>query len=499
MQPVILAGGKNSRLGKLSTFPKLIIPFCKDGKTTTVLKYYSDFFRNLTVIIHEQYYRMVENYIRSNNINNVNLVISTVQTGSYDTIMSVYDKLPKNDVLFIWSDLIVDCNEFRETPVSNTIYIKDGKFRCYADGLKVTSVDNNSGNVPGVYFIKYLKQLKRLSASDLAFAFNHIGFNTVRLNSSIVELRDFNTYCNFTIGTSVLTRTFNSINFIGDIVLKTSNKQYKHLIDDENVWYRKAKQLKLRDFIPKRYFKFGRTLCLEYLKRPYRPLASYASDTYDCWIDFDSLFKTISDLHNSDTVSVSFETYYTDSKIEIVDKTLKRISSIAEMLVSDVDLNLPGKLQSVLDIVVSKYYKEQDNYGFFHGDLNGSNVLYDGNSSFKFLDPRGYFGNTKLYGPMWYERAKVLYMCSGYDAFNKYFDYLYYSSDDYVAPKPIFASYSPELSAIDYMLLGVIYLSLTSYICDNIFKVNIAYEHGLKLLNKGLKLYEEEKSKNESI
>jgi hypothetical protein len=55
---------------------------------------------------------------------------------------------------------------------------------------------------------------------------------------------------------------------------------------------------------------------------------------------------------------------------------------------------------------------------FFHGDFCFNNVLYGTNKKtgdviFKFIDPRGKFGNVKFYGDLYYDLAKISHSCNG--------------------------------------------------------------------------------------
>jgi hypothetical protein len=64
------------------------------------------------------------------------------------------------------------------------------------------------------------------------------------------------------------------------------------------------------------------------------------------------------------------------------------------------------------------YIEERDTYSYspIHGDCQFNNILID--SSHKniiFIDPRGYFGKTKIFGMPEYDTAKVQFALSGYD------------------------------------------------------------------------------------
>lgn len=56
-----------------------------------------------------------------------------------------------------------------------------------------------------------------------------------------------------------------------------------------------------------------------------------------------------------------------------------------------------------------------------HGDCQFNNVLYHSDTDrLVFIDPRGHFGATSLWGPAEYDTAKLLFALSGYDAFDSH-------------------------------------------------------------------------------
>ena len=60
-----------------------------------------------------------------------------------------------------------------------------------------------------------------------------------------------------------------------------------------------------------------------------------------------------------------------------------------------------------------------DNYHIIHGDPSFSNTLVDKDNQIWLIDPRGSFGNTKIYGDRRYDWAKFYYSAVGnYDSMN---------------------------------------------------------------------------------
>ena len=66
---------------------------------------------------------------------------------------------------------------------------------------------------------------------------------------------------------------------------------------------------------------------------------------------------------------------------------------------------------------LSVYLDGRDYYNLIHGDIHLGNVLLDDEQIY-FIDPRGYFGQSKLFGPYEYDYAKLLFGLSGYSVFD---------------------------------------------------------------------------------
>ena len=120
-----------------------------------------------------------------------------------------------------------------------------------------------------------------------------------------------------------------------------------------------------------------------------------------------------------------------------------------------------------------------------HGDPNFSNTMY-GKNKVWFIDPRGYFGTTRLYGPETYDFAKVLYAISGYDKFNADSNFGHYdlkngnlnlsipSLEDFMEGD-IKELFNEEI----YSWLGIIWTNLGGYFKNNPLKAVLAYYYGL--------------------
>jgi hypothetical protein len=129
-------------------------------------------------------------------------------------------------------------------------------------------------------------------------------------------------------------------------------------------------------------------------------------------------------------------------------------------------------------------------YSLIFGDCQFSNILINPDSinNILFIDPRGYFGNTNIHGLEEYDYAKVLYAISGYDSFNnEYFNLknidiennsLEFTINGIFYEKEIINKY---FNKVHKAFLVIIWLSLSEYSKNNIWKCIASYYYGLYL------------------
>ena len=505
MNVVIVAGGLGTRFKELSVFPKILLP---TTNYPSIIHEDIERFKNHNVylIINDKFYLMTKNYLEINNLN-INLIKSINSNGSYNTIKAVYDKLPKENVLFVWSDLIL--NENLPEFTNNTIVTYNGNYRYMYKDNSIYNVKEYNGNIPGIYYIDKLENifsipLDKFDNLDLVDVIkdNVTDFYEYQLKNGLKEYRDLSTYINVIKGeksnVSLKTRFFNTMvkeRFEDNetLVKRATDKKYYNLISDEYNWYSKLGFDS--NLCPKIY---SRELTLDNNVIGFRmkfldgyiPLHQHIkncleSNNYDkIQLTYSIIKQNLDVLHKSSLV-VEKSVFETDLKKELIDKVIKRCDDIEYMLLNYNKEYMVSLLTKVYDIIIDEY-KNIDNieYNFCHGDLNGSNIMVNPNTNdVKFIDPRGYFGNTKLYGWKEYEYSKLLYCLSGYDDFNN-LPQIY----KYDEPIPLKC-----VNKIDYLnkriyklIVGVIYVALAGYISQNIMKANIAYEYGIKILENEL-------------
>lgn len=149
-------------------------------------------------------------------------------------------------------------------------------------------------------------------------------------------------------------------------------------------------------------------------------------------------------------------------------------------------------------------YKENAKFCLVHGDPNTDNCMYDEDKDkVYFIDPRGYFGTLKTlgYGLLDYDFAKFLYGMTGYSQFNNapYISVRHEGTniDVWVGDNVKGRDKVKGISTLDIdmltenndikILVGIIWMKLTSYIINDPIKSVAAYYHGNVLLTKYLK------------
>lgn len=494
---VIVAGGKNTRFREMSIFPKILLPTLE---SSSILSYDCELFKNYNIylIINDKYYNMVSQYINKTNLNITKLIYSFNCNGSANTIKAIIDQLPNNNVLFIWSDLILDKTLFNDIENSitnqstNIIYTYNGEYRFKVKNNNIDQVLDKSGNVPGIYYIGNLESVFNQpyypDDYDLIQIFqdNDIQWNSYPCEGNITEFRDLETYCNYYQNENLKTQTrfFNTMTIKDGILTKTCiNPNYNKLLDRECLWYEKCLEYNYQE-IPKVYNidKYNHSISIEYLSG-YENVYEFIKNSSDK--EFNKFMKTyinaVEDLHNLFTKQRDINEVELDYWIEFYDKVVKRCNSISAILYNYDSNQLQIILSKAFVKILELSGKNIINYTFGHGDLNGSNVMYNKDKNdIKFIDPRGYFGNSLLLISPDYDYAKILYCLSGYDDFNN--GRYKFTKDWYDEPKELKKYDFGPKQKLYYIMVGIIWVALAEYISQDVFKANIAYQHGIKIL-----------------
>jgi len=530
---VIVAGGLNTRMEDLSVFPKILFPL---QESSSILAHDIEQFegKKVYLVINEKYYDMVVNYCLRNSLELEAIIEASNTDGSANTLKEISDKLPDKNTLLVWSDLIMEHFPMLEslaklTDKEHVIFTQSGLYRFEAveenDHHRVAIYPiappkpedefTVCGNVPGIYFYKNLPDFSKIPENyhnydylEFIAEFYSEEAELCSVGTSLIEFRDkekFKEYYTKESEEHSIPRFFNTLQIDREkkTLSKTcTNPEYAHLIIKEQNWYGKVKQAGF-DGVPKviggsNTNDNSRASITMELLDGYETASEYSKGKTQKEIKkmVEKIIERAEELHKH-TCPVEFIDVQEDYEEEFINKVFRRCDSIKYMLINYDREKLGRLLAKACSVLYHSKCKigvmPNTTYSLIHGDLNGSNVMYNPKTEdVKFIDPRGYFGKTKVYGPEEYDFAKILYFISGYDSFNKgraiYNDWKFEQVlETWNIPDKLMTWYN-------WIILGIIWIALAQYIGQDIMKANLAYEHGMEILENQL-----ENSENESM
>lgn len=521
---VIVAGGKNSRFGSLAKFPKLLMPI---NGTDSILTYDYNMFKRIAnrviVIINQDYYDMMNEYVDNLSLG-VEVYKSTNCNGSANTIRQCILDNPiqlEGSTLFLWSDLILErdaLEDFIHQASKKSPKVVYGLFELdYRLGIDSNNkLSTFAHNLPGIYFFNDVECLVKNAIDsdgkteyedyDLASLIaEEFEYDAIPYTGKLYEYRDRKAFIEHYLSAEdendlMKTRFFNqiTINNDGSLIKKCINPYYDFLIRDEVDWYKETVGSgvtpKIVNFNTKTPGYFIR---MEYLKG--KPLHTRILKGYkNSVIDVDVLKETlaaIKKLHGSSAGQTKNTCdLEKDFKLEYYDKPINRVLKVKDMISNFNEFDLKYAVTEAFDYI---FHNSSNVYRIIHGDLNGSNIIYCEDGKIKFIDSRGHFGNSKLYGPVEYDYAKLLYCLSGYDSLNTerlVYDplmdkaYTKQAKDILNAGAEIISSKTGISARLLKLIVGTIYISLTSYIGQDVLKANFAYDKGMAIIKDELSI-----------
>jgi len=484
---IVQAGGKGTRLEHLTANkPKAIVPV----ENLPMLFHLFRKFPDKKYIIIADYKKDVLRAYLESFAEVKYLVVDAGGTGTCSGIKYAVDLLPDGEpFMLIWSDLILP--DSFQLPKENRNFIGISQsFPCrwkYQNG-KLAEERSETHGVAGLFVFRDKSFLKDVPDSGEFVRWlkeKNIGFEPLGLQGT----REFGTLEEYEKLGAVKTRPFNRITAEGDVLVKEPlDEQGFRLAKLEKNWYRFAVNNGVT-VIPQIY--------------NYDPLTMERIDgknIYEIKADKEVLGKIIDSLKRlhrtksvpADPFSIK-EAYYC--------KTMGRLDKIRD-LVPFADrrtINVNGRecrnvffyrrdFEKLLDKL------KCDRFTFIHGDCTFSNLMLRRNGEPVFIDPRGYFGHTELYGDPNYDWAKLYYSVAGnYDQFNlkkfrlnigeKEVD-LNIKSNGWEHLSDVFFELIDTDKYIIKLIHALIWLSLTTYAWHDYDSICGAFYNGLYYLEE---------------
>lgn len=498
---IIQAGGKGSRLEKYTyNKPKCLVSVNNLPIIFYIFKKFPD--ANFYIICD---YKddVLKKYLDIYKPTDKIRLIKSTDKGTLAGIKSSLEYIAdKNPFMLIWSDLILlDEWNVPEDLSKNYVGISES-FECrWSFKEKIfKNIPSKKYGVAGLFIFSnktYLDDVP-LNGEFVQYLSNkNIDFNTVSLNGT-KEIGTILSYLEFD-DRSNKCRPFNKMIFDNNIVTKIGiNDQGRELAINEAAWYDKLNSCNYTN-IPKIYntnpIKMERINghnIFEYENLSYKQKEIILVKIINALISLHDIFDE-KECIPSDVI----DTY--------LNKTFNRIRTVQNLIpfANDEYIKINGKLCKNIYYLYTEVKNKiisymPNNFKFIHGDITFSNLMFDQfDQKIILIDPRGYFGKTKLYGDEYYDWAKLYYSIVGnYDQFNrKNFTlqidenevYIKIGSNNWEDMETLFFSLIPNVDKNKIKFLhALIWISLTTYTWDDYDSICGAFYNGVYYLNEVL-------------
>lgn len=493
MKIIIQAGGKGTRLeGLTRNKPKCIVPV---DNLPIIFYTFKKFPEAEFYIIADYKSDVLSKYLEAFGYEYKYTIIKTNRKGTVSGIKEALNNFSNYERVFIvWCDLIL--GEQFKLPDEHGNFIGISKdFECrwsYVDGKFIKQPSKENG-IAGLFLFenkKYLADMPDEGAFVGWLKNQNITFNELPLfgTKEVGTMLAYDEICS----NAPICRPFNKITSDGDVITKIGiNEQGRKIAIDEVAWYKHVKKLGYNN-IPEIYKYHPLTMKRVRGKNIYE---------YDCLTRsqkkeiIEKLVEALRTLHNlEEAQGVNIK----DVEDSYINKTFDRLAQVQELIpfANKEFIKINGQYykniffnQDELRKVIVRYFPKE--FRLIHGDCTFSNLMFDTfDMKAILIDPRGYFGKTKLYGDVDYDWAKMYYSIKGeYDQFNrKKFTLDIRNTEVELAIKPnnwsdmeeFFFDCIPEVNKNKIKLLhAIIWLSLTTYVWDDYDSVCGAFYNGI--------------------
>jgi len=487
---IVQAGGIGSRMQKYTkNKPKALVPIHNLPIIFHLFHQYKD---KKYIIIGDYKKDVMRSYLHAFAEVQHMVVGTDGKKGTCSGIANALMYIPDDEpFLIIWSDLVLP--EAFEIPEKKENFIGISKgFSCRwsYENCEFEERKSKEHGVAGLFLFKEKNEIEGVPCEGEFVAWlkeKCIAFTELPL----VKTREYGLYETVEKPEGGYCRPFNRVRIEGDRFIKEGiDSQGTELAKREAAWYKVAGEYGI-DGIPKIYQ--TDPLVMQYIS---------GKNVYLCAFDMEQKRKLLSNIVSRikeiHSHGIRKPDYFSIHKAYFL-KTMERLRKVRDLI--------PGAESPVIEINQKKcrnvfFHQEEleekiaqricDRFCFIHGDCTFSNIIVDNEMETWFIDPRGYFGNTELYGDPLYDWTKLYYSIVGnYDRFNlKQFE-LEISDDGKIQLK-IQSSGWEELEEYYFSLLGdevsrddlklihaIIWLSLTTYTWEDYDSICAAFYNGL--------------------
>jgi len=414
---IIQAGGKGTRMGKYTyNKPKALVSVFGMPMILQALKVFK---HSKVIIIADYKYEVMRDYLLTFAKDYKYTLVRSFKTGTCAGLREALKYVPSGEkFLLVWSDLFLP-DDFELTIEDGKNYVGlSGTFRCrwsFVDNRFVEEPSMENG-VAG-FFIFSDKGLISDVPEEGEFV-RYLSEKKIKFESFVLSgVREFGTIEEYErLFKEGVSRPFNRILIENDLVKKIPvDEKGKTLWAKEVEWYR---------FVSERgYKRIPQVLGFEPLTMKriegIHPFEHQPSPKI-----LENIIGALEELHNL-TETIEADRMSLDKEYFI--KTFERLFQVVHLIphaqkreftVNGIKVINPLFIKDEIESMLKEIYPEK--FMVIHGDPTFSNTLVSVNEEVFFIDPRGYFGYTSIYGDPDYDFAKVYYSVVGnYDMFNR--------------------------------------------------------------------------------
>lgn len=496
---IVQAGGRGSRLETLTTNkPKALVPV---DNLPMIFHLFKKYPQAKFTIIADYKKEVMRNYLKA--FADINYeIVDAFKKGTCAGLHNALKTLPNNKpFMLIWCDLILSniVNMPHEVDKNYLGISKDFECRWSYLDEKFRQEPSKENGVAGLFLFKDKSEIadvpeegefvKWLATKNLKFErLNMFGGLEIGTMLSYFQNELNKPKC----------RPFNKMEFKGDIVLKYPiDEQGRKLAEDEIAWYKEVIGLGYTN-IPKIYG-FD-PLVMEKIQGS--NVYEYAFLTKG--FKYALLKKVVEALDTLHSLTPTIAAVDEDCEDNYITKTFKRLEKVRELVpfakddfvvINGVRCTNIFAIKDKIAETLRKMFPKQ--FHLIHGDCTFHNMMIETNGVRPvLLDPRGYFGKSKLYGDVDYDWAKLYYSAIGdYDQFNRK-NFSLVINEDGVELEIVSNNWKSlendffELTQADpqkiMLLHAIIWLSLTTYAWEDYDAICGAFYKGLLELQRYL-------------
>ena len=498
---IVQAGGRGSRMEYLTdNKPKALVPVEKKPMIFHLFDKYPD---KKFIIIGDYKIDVLRCYLETFAKVEFIIVDGKGKKGTIAGIKEAMKYIPDNHAfMLIWSDLVLP--RHFEFPISDDNYVGLSKgFECRwkYENEQFCEEKSVEYGVAGLFLFKNKSIIQNVP--DEGEFVKWLGTQKITFNTfGLYSTQEFGLISRWeekakdTLSSKC--RPFNQITECGDHLIKEGiDEQGKKLAVRERLWYKTVTDLGfshipyIYNYDPIRMSRIKGRNIYEYAQITDREKKEVIKKCVDI----------LKELHSMSTV----ETDYFSIIKNFYKKTFERIDRIRSLVPFSNEriITINGRncrnvyfFKKQLWERISKY--DCKKFCIIHGDCTFSNMMLDENEDPILIDPRGYFGNTELFGDPAYDWAKIYYSIIGnYDRFNlKNFKLSFHEkevevkveSNQWESLEQYYLSLiADDVSEPDIKLIhSLIWLSLTTYAWEDYDSICAAFYLGLYYLEEAL-------------